>query len=307
MGSKANSNNDLATQVAELRWYHTLDLRNGIITPGIYDHRPFLGYYGIPEDLTGKTVLDIGAANGFFSFELERRGAHVTAADVSNWFDTDLSPQYRRKLEEAANERANFYFHQPFEVAKRALGSKVTKQYISIYDVSPDTVGMFDLVFCGSLLCHLTDPIKALWNIANVTKEKAIIATVIDTPDIGLPMALMIGDPAGDGWWAPTRTCLEVMMACAGFVGIEWISEFQLNYRNQSIGPYHGVLHAYKTVENWTPQTRHRDEILERQQHTTRTRAQGEIERLKAIIGDYERGRFIRFMRWIKGFQKSHQ
>lgn len=52
--------------VEKLNWYHALDLGNNIITPGVYDHRPYLAYYGFPEDLTNKTALDIGAASGFF-------------------------------------------------------------------------------------------------------------------------------------------------------------------------------------------------------------------------------------------------
>lgn len=60
------TNQELNKMVESLEWYHTIDLGNGIITKGHYDHRPYLHYYRIPEDLSGKTVLDIGAASGFF-------------------------------------------------------------------------------------------------------------------------------------------------------------------------------------------------------------------------------------------------
>jgi tRNA (mo5U34)-methyltransferase len=68
--------------VKSLDWYHTIDLGQGIITPGSYDHRSYLQFYGLPEDLAGKTALDIGAGSGFFAFEMERRGAKVTATDL---------------------------------------------------------------------------------------------------------------------------------------------------------------------------------------------------------------------------------
>src|SRR4051794_14553803 len=58
-------------------WYHTIDLGNGLLTPGTYDFREGLAGYGFEENLQGWKVLDIGPATGFFSFEFERRGADV--------------------------------------------------------------------------------------------------------------------------------------------------------------------------------------------------------------------------------------
>jgi tRNA (mo5U34)-methyltransferase len=295
------SQENLTYRVNAVDWYHTIDLGNGIVTPGFYDHRPYLKYYGIPENLQGKTVLDIGAASGFFSFEFERRGARVTAIDLPEWFDHDFGPEYQF---DRTDENGQVYLHQPFDIAREALRSKVRKQHINIYDISPKTVGVHDLAFCGSLLIHLTDPIKALWNIAEVTREKAIIAMVVSKEEAERPIALMIGHQQGDGWWIPTRACLELMAVSAGFMGIEWVSEFQLDYRDGSPGPYHGVLHAYKTLKQWTPQTLHRDEILAQQQERDSARAElgqleAEVERLRALVAGYEQGRFMRFMQWL--------
>jgi hypothetical protein len=71
--------------VETLSWYHTVDLGNGVVTPGLCDHRPYPGSYGLPRDLSDKTALDIGAASGFFAFEMEKRGAEVTATDLPTW------------------------------------------------------------------------------------------------------------------------------------------------------------------------------------------------------------------------------
>jgi SAM-dependent methyltransferase len=252
-----------------------------------------------------------GCAARVAAVEFERRGACVTATDLPEWFDHDFGPAYRPDQTADTGRR---YLHEPLEVAKRALGSAIVKKTINIYDISPETVGTFDLVFCGSLLIHLTDPIKALWNIASVTKDQAIIATVTTPEYHNRSLAIMTGYASGDSWWVPTRACLELMAVSAGFVGIEWLGEFHLNYRDGSPGPYHGVLRAYKTTENWTLQTLHRDALIERQQHVSLSRdveqllnqlreREQRIDQLQALVDGYERGRFIRFMRWLRGYR----
>jgi tRNA (mo5U34)-methyltransferase len=302
---------DRESLIAALQWYHTIDLGNGLVTPGQYDHRPYLHHYGLPDDLSGKRVVDIGAASGFFSFELERRRAQVTATDLPGWLDHDFGPNYR--LDQTL-EGAEAYLHQPFEVAKQILGSQVVKRNINIYDISPETIGEFDLAFCGSVFIHLTDPIKALWNIASVTREKAIVATIITPEQPERAQAMLIGYERGDAWWVPTRACLELMAVCAGFVGVEWVGEFELRYRDGSPGPYHGVMHAYKTTEGWSPRTVHRDVLIDRQRQAMAQRdanalaaelaaKEREVEQLRALVKGYENGRFMRFMRWPGGLE----
>jgi tRNA (mo5U34)-methyltransferase len=303
---------EITTLVSSVPWYHTIDLGHGIVTPGIYDHRPYLHHYHLPDNLAGKRVLDIGAASGFFSFEFERRGAEVTATDLPAWFDHDFGPNYRA---DQTVETGQIYLHQPIQIAKAILRSKINQKYLNIYDITPETVGgVFDLVFCGSLLIHLTDPIKALWRIASVTGNKAVIATVIMPDADSRPLALLAGE-RGDSWWLPNRTCLERMVVFAGFLGLEWVGDFVLNYRDGSPGPYHGVLHAYNTLEDWTPNTMHRDMVLEQHQATIQAETQHllpeaeanreEIARLKQLVDGYERGRFIRFMRWVNQLRRN--
>ena len=66
---------EIQAEAAKVSWFHSLDLGHGIVTRGYDDSPSKLKALGIPEDLTGKTVVDIGAWDGFFSFEAERRGA----------------------------------------------------------------------------------------------------------------------------------------------------------------------------------------------------------------------------------------
>lgn len=77
---------EIGAEVAKIRWFHRIDLGQGIITPGVGDSPAELACLGMPADLSGKTVLDIGAWNGFYSFEAERRGARrVLATDSFVW------------------------------------------------------------------------------------------------------------------------------------------------------------------------------------------------------------------------------
>lgn len=232
----------LKEEINKLIWYHTIDLGNGIVTPGIYDHRPYLDFYGIPSDLKGKRVLDIGTASGFFAFEFEKRGAMVVATELANWWEHDFGPDYKidKPLEVLQN-----YLHEAFNLAKKLLNSQVERVLINIYDISIEKIGPFDLVFCSSLLLHLTDPIKALWNIRKVTKGLSIIATAIQPEEDPLPQALFIGKSHGDTWWLPNKACLIEMVKSAGFRRVEWISKFRLDYRDGRPGWFHGVVHAY--------------------------------------------------------------
>ena len=292
---------ELQQQVEMLEWYHTIDLGNGILTPGIYNHRPYLHYYGIPEDLTGKTALDVGAASGFFAFEMERRGAKVTAIDLPGWFDHDFGPCY---VPDKTPEEGLRYLRDPIMLAKKVLGSQIEKIEMMIYDISPETVGMYDLVFCGSLLLHLTDPIQALWRLRSVTRELAIIATAIHPDSNSEPKSLFAGHRRGDAWWLPNRACLEAMVQSAEFAGWEWFSEFRLDYRDGRPGPYHGVIRAWNTLERPSILVAAQAQEARARLRQALAERDAEIARLQALVAGYEQGRFIRLMRWLHNLSR---
>jgi 2-polyprenyl-3-methyl-5-hydroxy-6-metoxy-1,4-benzoquinol methylase len=230
-------------RVNSLIWYHTIDLGRGILTPGHYDLRPHLELFGLPEDLKGQTALDVGAASGFFSFEMEKRGAKVTATELPDWLEHDFGPNYSpdRPVEELQR-----YLHEPFDLAKRVLRSRVELVKINIYDLSPSILGRFDLVFCSNVLLHLTDPIRAIWRLRSVTKHTAIICTAIDKEGGSKPRALYFGEHGGTTWWLPNRVGFEKMVQTAGFESVEWLSEFQLDYRDGRPGHTCGIVRARK-------------------------------------------------------------
>jgi tRNA (mo5U34)-methyltransferase len=219
-------------------WYHTIELGDGRVTRGFYDHRPVLDRYGIPDSLRGMSALDVGAADGFFAFEFERRGAaRVVATDVADRADWDWMPGVKSQ---SWLDGVGFGASQieRFQLAHTARRSKVEHRVMSVYDLAPETVGTFDLVFCGSLLLHLRDPLRALSRIRAVTGGMAIVETAAD-PELerahpGDPVvrfgARDLEDVPGEKvtyWWLTPRA-LEDMLLYAGFEEVEHRGTFEV-------------------------------------------------------------------------------
>src|SRR5437879_7385162 len=132
---------DLKRRVDRIRWWHTIDLGGGVITPGASDNLKTLPKLGLPERLDGKAVLDIGAWDGFFSFEAERRGAaRVLATDSFSW------------------DGSNWSTKAGFQLARRALGSRVEDETIDVLDLAPERSGTFDVVLFLGALYHMRHP-----------------------------------------------------------------------------------------------------------------------------------------------------
>src|SRR5215216_4170391 len=112
---------ELQLRVDALRWYHTIDLGQGVITPGLDNTPERLARVQLPRSLAGRSVLDIGAWDGFFSFEAERRNAaRVVASDYYSWHGTGWG---------TGQGKAGF------ELARTALGSKVQDVDIDVLDL----------------------------------------------------------------------------------------------------------------------------------------------------------------------------
>jgi 2-polyprenyl-3-methyl-5-hydroxy-6-metoxy-1,4-benzoquinol methylase len=174
-------------------WYHTIEICEGLVTRGVYDHRPYLGRYGFPDALIGKTVLDVGTSDGFFAFEFERRGAKMVVAIDTDTYDgtvghTDISPaKYKDYEKKYARDKAiNTEFRDIAEafglpaVNRRVIVAKLKNSSVifriqSIYDIE-NKGEKYDLVFCGDLIEHLKHPLAALENLRAATKELCIIS-----------------------------------------------------------------------------------------------------------------------------------
>lgn len=202
-------------------WWHSIEVGYGIVTSG---HQGGLSYPSsayqlvkslkFPENLKGKSFLDIGAWDGYFAFEAEKRGASKVLA-----FDNF----YRDKLEDTGS--------QGFEVLKEILDSKVEFQKADVYDLSPEKFGMFDVVIFPGVLYHLKHPLLALEKIASVTKEMLILETHYDPYHKGkYPLASFYekdevnNDPTT--WWGFNEECLHAALRTAGFKNTETVHKY---------------------------------------------------------------------------------
>ena len=221
------TDDELRAAIAGQSWYHSIELRPGIVTPGKSQEKFVLSMLGIPGDLTGKTVLDIGCYDGFFSFECEKRGAsRVVACDT--W--------------ELAGRGA-------FDLARDELGSGAVPLEASVYDL-PGKLGgeQFDLVLFLGVLYHLRHPLLALEKVAACAAPGSltIVDSVVDDRSLFTDRPLMAffpgdelnGDPTN--WWAPNHAALCLMTGAAGFDRA--VSRVQLHGGNRSI------VHALKAT-----------------------------------------------------------
>ena len=179
-------------------WWHSIDLGGGLVTPGVHSLSELQNLYHsleLPEDLSGKTLLDIGCWDGFYTFETERHGAQVTAVDC--W------------------RPGNFF------AAHEALNSTAGFHELSVYNIAKEKTGAYDIVLFLGVLYHLRHPLLALERVCEVTRDFAIIEShIIDKMRAGDEPAMEFYefDELGgmyDNWWAPNVECLAQMTRSA--------------------------------------------------------------------------------------------
>src|SRR5215469_8003170 len=180
-------------------WWHSFDLPDGRHIAGVNPidgMRRRINQFPIPEDLAGKRVLDIGAWDGWFSFEMERRGASVVALD---------SAKNTRLLE-----------------AKSLLGSRIDYHVGDICRLTSKDLGTFDIVLFLGVLYHLKHPLLALENICGMCRDMTCIESfVTDSTTEGIP-SMEFYETAElrgqlDNWCGPNIACLLAFTRAAGF------------------------------------------------------------------------------------------
>lgn len=192
-------------ELERLGWYHSIELPNGSIIPGYQSLdvlRGRMAQFPVPADLRGKRALDIGAWDGWFSFELERRGARVLAVDST------------------ALER--------FRVARELLGSQVEYVIDDVCRLSPARIGYFDVVMFLGVLYHLKHPMLALEKICELSTGVVCVESFV-TDDGANPAAKPViefyesNELCGqiDNWVAPNVACLLAMCRSAGFARVQ--------------------------------------------------------------------------------------
>jgi tRNA (mo5U34)-methyltransferase len=214
---------ELQAGVDQLQWYHAVPLPHGIVTPGWAPFAPDL--YRIPADLTGLRVLDIGAWDGYWSFEALRRGAaEVVAIDD---FSNTIHEGERRSWAQ-------------FDFCRQALGyhlPRVSRDEMSVYDMPGRLSGNFDVVFFFGVIYHLRHPLLALEQIAKVMwpgGRLCVESAILDdfSPyngglGHGYPGSMLMEfypgaeyGPSHTNWWVPSLSCLAWMISSCGFTDV---------------------------------------------------------------------------------------
>lgn len=234
-----NHPDELRARVNAIPWYHSIDLGHGVITPGDSKTVPLAGDE-LP-DFSGRSVLDIGAWDGYYSFLAERRGAsRVVALDHYVWgVDFAARQAYweecrsRGELPDPERDLTDFWRpdllagRRGFDLAHEALGSRVEAVVGDFMSMGADSLGVFDVVLFLGVLYHLQEPLAGLRRVRELTKEVAVIETeaieVLGYPQQKLLLFLPGDELGGDytNWYVPTVPALEGLCLAAGFSRVE--------------------------------------------------------------------------------------
>jgi tRNA (mo5U34)-methyltransferase len=211
------SHSELNERIQSLKWVHSIDLGNGIVTPGMWGSpSPTIVKALDTIDFRGKKVLDIGCWDGLWSFEAEKRGAKTV---IATDYNTQRWPQAG---------------HETFMLAREALGSRaVYRPDVSVYDVPrlfPERD--FDVVlFCG-IYYHLRDPLLALSRLRQAMKPGGVIVVEgevsIDREKCTAEF-LYANSHSNDlsNWWVPTIRCLH-----------EWVESSYFEVQQEFLPPF---------------------------------------------------------------------
>ena len=191
-------------------WHHAFEILPGVRTEGTYDPSPLWNALGLPNDMATMSLADVGASNGFFSFEARKRGAHVVAFDFRHKDNSGFG------MAQYINGMADIEHHQ-----------------VNVLDMTREEFGEFDVVLALGLLYHVADPYRALANCAALSKERLYVEShCIDSLlDPGLreqPIMRFIPDPdrfpelgsVGNdrsNFWGFTSNCLRRIVEDLGF------------------------------------------------------------------------------------------
>lgn len=209
------------------QWFHSIDLGQGVVTKGL--KRPTtlrkeaasIFRFGVQ----GKTVVDIGAWDGYFSLEAARRGAkRVLATDHFCW----TGPGWGKKA--------------AFELAREATGLPVDDYDVDPMEITSAKLGKFDVALFLGVLYHLKHPLYVLERLAEVVREYAVIETHLAHQDVEKPcLAFYPGKELNDddsNWFSPNVPAVYGMLKTVGFNRIEFV------HHPESVD--RGIFHAWK-------------------------------------------------------------
>jgi tRNA (mo5U34)-methyltransferase len=245
-GSLAVPLDEARRRIGELDfWYHTIDVAPGLTTPGWFDLRHSLDLVPFP-DVRGKRVLDVGTFDGFYAFEMERRGAaEVVAVDVEDHEQWDWPADARAGTSGAVRDPS--VSGPPkgagFRLLAELTGSAASWQPLNIYDLDPAVVGTFDVVVVGSLLLHLQNPVRAMEAVRSVTAEGGVLFSSeqvelwLSIIGRGRPLAKLRGTGRTCQWWNYNSAGHRQILYSAGFEEVERSPFFINRYNEHPLEP----------------------------------------------------------------------
>jgi len=206
-------------------FYHTMSLPGFGEVKGHWDLRGRFDDYIGGVDIKNKSVIDIGTATGFLSFEAEKEGAaRVVSFDIAEARQQSFLP-FKDKLPfrdaDAWAQKYNAEIEQwrnAYWLCHRLLGSKASVYYGSIYEL-PTKLGQFDVAIIGSVLEHLSDPVNALASVARLTRETVVVVSpLVESDDRIAYFAGDAGRPENDfTWWTYTTGLYREIFKMLGF------------------------------------------------------------------------------------------
>ncbi len=222
----------VAERANAVDWYHAIELPHGVVTPGYVDHRAMKDRYGLPADMRGIRALEVATFDGYWSFEMERRGADVVAVDIASWSRADIPLRTLEEMTPAEDEPTG----AGFRLAKELLGSSVERRETSVYELDPDELGTFDVVFVSDLLLHLRDPQRALERIFPILNPGGYLLIAEPyNPDLESFGNTAVTQYFGFYqyiWSIPSTMTLKTMLRVAGFDPIKEITRLPLVYHH---------------------------------------------------------------------------
>jgi len=206
--------NNLESEIYNIKWWHPITLGD-YVTPGMNQEteNTFLNL-DLPSDLSGKTVLDIGCWDGYYSFECEKRGAdRVVANDHYIWHDNNISGDGIGWTKDAG-----------FDLAHKVLNSKVEKLTVPVEELSPDKYGTFDYVLMLGVIYHSKNPIQYMEIAKSMCKDTLIIESHVDMIDYPHPAARFYPknelNNDSSNYWGPNPAAVIAIMEEIGLSNI---------------------------------------------------------------------------------------
>lgn len=254
-------------------FYHTIDLPGLGEMSGEWDLRPTADDYVGNVNVTNKRVLEMGAANGFLTFHMEKKGASVVSYDLSPDEDWDMVPFAHKDAAVLAPDRKNHIrkINNAYRLGHRLLNSRAEYVHGTVYDI-PAKVGLVDISTFGSILLHVRDPFRAVEQAAWITKETIVITEILDNnrqlvinqlfgwlgsavvrkirnkllgPSMIFRPIARIGLPE-ETWWHLTPELLEAFLKVLGF------GDIQITYHQQLFAQHNKSQLMYTLVANRT-------------------------------------------------------